>query len=61
MQHSEPLLNHPYYQEKIKLKQEEFDSKSSKLLKASNKPVVQPTVTGTYSNKKFYGTHRKVC
>ena len=41
--YSEPLLNHPYYQEKIKLKQEEFDSKSSKFLEAGNKPVVQPT------------------
>ena len=58
--YSDPLLNHPYYQEKINLKQEEFDKKFSKFLEAGNELVAQPTVTGTYL-KKINGTHRKAC
>ena len=55
--YSDPLLNHPYYQEKIKLKQENFDKKTSNFLEAGNEPVLQPMVTDTCFKKKIHGTH----
>ena len=38
---------HPYYHAVIKVKEQEFDSNSSKIIEATNIPVVQSMMTGT--------------
>ena len=43
----DPLFTHPYYHAIIKVKEQEFDSNSPKIIEASNVPVVQSMMNGT--------------
>ena len=42
-----PLFTHPYYHAVIKVKEQEFDLNSPKIIEASSVPVVQSTMTST--------------
>ena len=43
----DPLFTHPYYHAIIKVREQEFDSNSPKIFKASSVPAIQSTMTGT--------------
>ena len=43
----DPLFTHPYYHAVIKVKEQEFDLNSPKIIEASSISVVQSTMTGT--------------
>ena len=43
----DPLFTHPYYHAIVKAKEQEFNSNSPQIIKASSVPVVQSTMTGT--------------
>ena len=48
----DPLFNHPYFQIKIKTKEEEFERNSLQKFKAHYEPVVGSTATGSTNLNK---------